>query len=104
MYAFVIKSRDKPKVFNSVVEFVTVDVMQLHAWRNWAVMRFPDKDVFKFLLSVFHYDAPVTVWSNISAHLMFSSRGFMGIGDAPVRSRIAGLPVKRWNLSEMTSQ
>src|SRR5688572_20220096 len=36
-------------------------------------------------------------------HRMLSSRAFIGIGDSPVRSRIAGFPVNRWKRSAMTS-
>ena len=35
---------------------------------------------------------------------MLSSLGFIGMGDSPVRSKMAGLPVKRWYLSHITSQ
>ena len=41
---------------------------------------------------------------SFSHYRMASSRGFIGIGDSPVRSRTAGLPVKRWNRSTITSQ
>ena len=41
---------------------------------------------------------------NSSHHRMFSSRLPTGIGDSPVRSSTAGLPVKRWKRSTITSQ
>ncbi|TWU40391.1 hypothetical protein Poly41_12230 [Novipirellula artificiosorum] len=36
--------------------------------------------------------------------ILFSSRAFMGIGDSPVRSKMAGTPVNPWKRSGMTSQ
>ena len=99
--SLVLEACDESEVLDSIVELVAVDVVDLVPCGNWTVVFFPDQHMLKAMSPVLGGNAAVSESRDAGArfstgtHRMFSSRGFIGMGDVPVRSRTAALPVNR---------
>ena len=102
MDSLVFQARHELQILDPVIELVAIDMMYVHAGGFRAKMILPNHDVFHPQASLTpNADSAITEFGHrasrwrICPHRMVSSRGFIGIGDVPVRSNMPGVPEKR---------
>jgi len=60
--SLVFQAIDQHQIFDAVVEFVAVDVVQFHARWHGSVVPFPHDDMLKSLFAILASDPAITEW------------------------------------------